>query len=77
MIVFHTTTPHNCINYNSTENLHVPVIPLIYCKIPIISHRDYFWSKGLFANFFLGGGDLYLGVLYMDEYLCFENAIFC
>ena len=48
-------------------------------KIPIISPGAFFWSKGLFAKFFLGvlifgGGG---GGLYMDEYLRFENAIFC
>ena len=43
-----------------------------YRKNPIISPGAYFWSKGLFTNFFLGGG-----VLYMDEYLRLENVIFC
>ena len=28
---------------------------MIYLKIPIISPGAYFWSKGLFAGFFLGG----------------------
>ena len=46
----------------------------IYCKIPIISPGAYFWSKGLFAKFFLeglifrGGGGAYLRL---------ENDIFC
>ena len=48
----------------------------------IISPGAYFWSKGLFTNFFLGeggrgGASFILGGLYMDEYLGFENAIFC
>ena len=46
---------------------------LTYRKILITSFGAYFWSKDLFAKFFLGGG----GGLYMDEYLRFENAIFC
>ena len=31
-------------------------INFIYSKIPIINSRASFWSKGLFTNFFLGGG---------------------
>ena len=52
----------------------------LYRKIPIIIPGAYFWSKGLFAKFFFfwGGGGLYSGGgLYMDEYLRFDNAIFC
>ena len=51
----------------------------IYRKIPIISSGAHFWSKGLFAKFFLGGGGggLYSGGLYRDEYLRFENTFFC
>ena len=51
----------------------------MYRKIPIINPGTYFWSKGLFANFFLGrgGGLIFGGGLYMDEYLRLENAIFC
>ena len=45
-----------------------------YRKITITSPGAYFWSKGLFEIFFLGGRG---GGLYMDEYLRFENAIFC
>ena len=32
-----------------------PIMLLSYRKIPIISPGAYFWSKGLFAGFFLGG----------------------
>ena len=51
---------------------------LPYRKILIISLGAYFWSKDLFAKFFLwGGGGAYTrGGLYKDEYLRFENAIF-
>ena len=28
----------------------------MHCKIPIISPRAYFWSKGILAKFFLGRG---------------------
>ena len=46
-----------------------------YRKILIISRGAYFWSKDLFAKFFLGG--LYSGGgVYMDKYLRFENTIF-
>ena len=50
---------------------------LTYRKILITSFGAYFWSKDLFAKFFLGGGAYIRGGLYMDEYLRFENAIFC
>ena len=52
---------------------------MVYRQIPIISPGAYFWpSKGLFAKVFLGGGPyIRAGGLYMDEYLRFENAIFC
>ena len=44
----------------------------------MISPEAYFWSKGLFENFSLGGGGaLIRGGLDMDEYLRFQNAIFC
>ena len=49
---------------------------LTYRKILIISLGAYFWSKDLFAKFFLGGGAYTRGGLYKDEYLRFENAIF-
>ena len=49
---------------------------LTYRKILIISTGAYFWSKDLFAKFFLGGGGYIRGGLYMDEYLRFKNAIF-
>ena len=49
---------------------------MIYLKIPIISPGAYFWSKGLFAGFFLGGLIFGGGGLYMDEYLRFANAFF-
>ena len=51
----------------------------LYRKIPIICPGAYFWSKGLFKKFCLGeGGGAYIrGGLYMDEYVRFENAIFC
>ena len=49
---------------------------LTYRKILIISLGVYFWSKDLFAKFFLRGGGYIRGGLYMDEYLRFENAIF-
>ena len=50
-----------------------------YRKIPIISPRAYSWSKGLFEKVFLGGGGglVFGGGLYMDEYLRFKNTIFC
>ena len=48
-------------------------INFIYSKIPIINSRASFWSKGLFTNFFLGGGG---GGLFMDKYLHFANTIF-
>ena len=51
-----------------------------YRKIPIIIPGAYFWSNGLFAKFFLGGGGgLYniFGELYMDEYLRFESVFCC
>ena len=51
-----------------------------YRKIPIIIPGAYFWSKGFFAKFFLGGGGgLYniFGELYMDEYLRFESVFCC
>ena len=37
---------------------------MIYLKIPIISPGAYFWSKGLFAGFFLGGGVIIGGGAY-------------
>ena len=46
-----------------------------WSKIPYNSDnkpRGLFLIKGPFRQFFLGGGGLY-----MDEYLRFENAIFC
>ena len=49
---------------------------LAYRKILIISLGAYFWSKDLFAKFFLGGGAYIRGGLYMDKYLHFENTIF-
>ena len=47
-----------------------------YRKIPIINLRAYFWSKGFFEKNFLEGAYIQ-GSLYMDEYLPFENTIFC
>ena len=49
---------------------------MTYRKVPIISPGAYFWSKGLFEKSFWGGGLIFGGGLYMDEYLRFENVIF-
>ena len=48
-------------------------------KIPIISPGASFWSKSFSPNFSWGDyiGGVGGGGLYMDEYLRFENAIFC
>ena len=46
----------------------------ILYKILIINPGAYFWSKGLFTNFFLGGGGG--GGLKMDEYFVFWKCYF-
>ena len=38
------------------KNILIFINNIIYCKILIISPRAYFWLKGLFTKFLLGGG---------------------
>ena len=49
-----------------------------YCKILIISPRAYFWSKGLFETFFLGGGGggLIFGGTYTWTDICVLKTLF-
>ena len=49
---------------------------VIYRKIPIISPGAYFWSKGLFVNFFLGGGGVIFGRAYTWTNICVLKTLY-
>ena len=50
---------------------------LLYRKIPIICPGAYFWSKGLFKNFCLGGGGvLIFGGAYTWTNICVLKTLF-
>ena len=54
--------------------ISLTAITLIYRKIPIISPGAYFWSKGLFEKFFLGG--LIIGGSYIWMNICVLKTLF-